>query len=188
MQSGDNWYKYVMMCTPRCGSFQVVMYLYSEEVCLQPNSLTSTVSPLAEDARVDTAALVGCGSISFQAVQLCPRDRVSHASARHHRRVLRGQFAPPTNSFKSIMCLEKVFISLELTVNIWQCVRASAQFRKNKTEREEVENIREMGKLKNMKQKRSNMNNNILTNIKKIREQLGMLSPCEFHLASPASA
>ena len=46
----------------------------------------------------------------------------------------------------------------------------------------------EMGKLNDMKQKRSKMNDNILKNIKKIREQLGMLSPCEFHLASPASA
>ena len=35
------------------------MYLYSEEVCLQPISLTSKVSSLAEDARVDTAAQVG---------------------------------------------------------------------------------------------------------------------------------
>ena len=61
MQSADNGYKYVMMCTPRIGNLQVVMCLYSEEVCLQPNSLTSTVSSLAEDARVDIAALVGCG-------------------------------------------------------------------------------------------------------------------------------
>ena len=65
MQSEDNGYKFVMMCTPGSGNLSVVMCLYSEEVRLQPNSITSTVSSSAEDARVDTAALVGCGPISF---------------------------------------------------------------------------------------------------------------------------
>ena len=88
MQSEDNRYKYVMMCTPRIGNLQVVRCLYSEEVCLQPNSLTSTVSSLAEDARVDTAALVGCGLRHRVVVnQLLSRLNSARGIAFHTRRL-----------------------------------------------------------------------------------------------------
>ena len=88
MQSEDNWYKYVMMCTPRIGNFQVVTHLYSEAACLQPNSLTSTVSSLAEDARVDTAALVGCGLRHRVVVnQLLSRLNSARGIAFHTRRL-----------------------------------------------------------------------------------------------------
>ena len=59
------------------------MYLYSEEVCLQPNSLTSTVSSLAEDARVDTAALVGREIVN----QLLSRLNSARGIAFHTRRL-----------------------------------------------------------------------------------------------------
>ena len=88
MQSEDNGHKYVMMCTPRIGNLQVVMCLYSEELCLQPNSLPSTVSSLAEDARVDTAALVGCGHRHRVVVnQLLSRLNSARGIAFHTRRL-----------------------------------------------------------------------------------------------------
>ena len=111
MQSEDNGYQYVMMCTPRSGNLQVVMYLYSEEVCLQPNSLTSTVSSLAEDARVDTAALVGCGLRHRVVVNQLQSSSTLPEGSRFTR-----VGSPPlksvawpvraTDSFQSVTCLE----------------------------------------------------------------------------------
>ena len=72
------------------------MYLYSEEVCLQPISLTSKVSSLAEDARVDTAAQVGrvvvnqlpsrlnsALGIAFHTRRLATTEECSVTSSRH---------------------------------------------------------------------------------------------------------
>ena len=88
MQSEDNGCKYAIMCTLRTGNLQVVTCLYSEEVCLQPNSIASTVSSLAEDARVDTAALVGCGLRHRVVVnQLLSRLNSARGIAFHTRRL-----------------------------------------------------------------------------------------------------
>ena len=103
MQSEDNEYKYVMMCTPRIGNLQVVMCLYSEEVCLQPYSLTSTVSSLAEDARFDTAALVGCGLRHRVVVnQLLSRLNSAHGIAFHTRRLATTQECCVASSLRQL--------------------------------------------------------------------------------------
>ena len=51
------------------------------------------------------------------------------------------------------------------------------KIRKNRTKREEVEKMIEMGKLKNMKQKRSKMNDNILKKIKKNQRAVAHAEP-----------
>ena len=77
-----------MMWTPRSGKLKVVMHLYSEDVCLRPNLTTSTVSSLTEDARVDTAALVGCGLRHRVVVnQLLSRLNSARGIAFHTRRL-----------------------------------------------------------------------------------------------------